>query len=711
MPSDKFTELVKTPATTLFPATDTLVRLIHPSGPGLAGPCPAPFPAMAPEPSPESARTAILRNTLTFSTAVVTVALALAGWRMVMYQQPVMAALCGLGLLGSLTVARLFNQTLSLHQRRFAQLHQALQAEQKARQSLEAAFEVIPDAAALYDADDRLVLCSDRYRKMNPVTAHLMRPGTSFEQIVRAGAASGEVVAAFGREEDWIAQRLEEHRHPRQDSLQSLSDNRWVRISERRTPDGGLIGLRTDVTEFVRQQQALEAAQQDAQQARRLLVRALDALPTALEIFDDNDCLVVYNRALQRMFPHIDYPVSLGRKFADMAEESLRSGIVIDARGQEERWLSQRLQERAEKGNRTFLQQLEGPQWVQVYERRTPENYIVAIRLDVTDMVQQRQALQTAQHEAQQARQLLQDAIEALPEGLAVFDADDRLLLCNTQYRVMYPKLASLLQPGRSFDELLAFEAAHGHYAQALGQEDDWETVRRRCHLQPGPPMVVNMHDGRWLRVHERRTAENMIVGVHVDVTELIQKEQQLATANELLATLSATDGLTGLHNRRSFDEAIAREWQRCARHGLPLALLLVDIDHFKLYNDHYGHLAGDDCLRRVARLLAADVRRAGDLVARYGGEEFVLLLPGTDDLGARETAQRCLERLRTENIPHAASPTSQRLSMSIGIAAWIPQAQNQPHSLINAADNALYQAKQTGRAQYVVASSQPELL
>ena len=140
----------------------------------------------------------------------------------------------------------------------------------------------------------------------------------------------------------------------------------------------------------------------------------------------------------------------------------------------------------------------------------------------------------------------------------------------------------------------------------------------------------------------------------------------------------------------------------------LPLALLLVDIDHFKLYNDHYGHLAGDDCLRRVAQVLVGDVRRSGEIVARYGGEEFVILLPGSTEDGAREVAQRCLERMRTENIPHVASLTSSRLTMSIGAAACLPDAKSQPHALINAADAALYQAKQTGRARYVLASSLP---
>src|SRR5450830_1268039 len=201
---------------------------------------------------------------------------------------------------------------------------------------LEGALRCFPDAVALFDAEDRLVLASDRYRSMNPAVAPLLQPGVPFEQILRAAAAAGEVTEAVGNEDNWVRQRIHQHQSLRQDFLQGLAGNRWVRVNECRTPDGGLIGLRTNVTDFVRQQQALQEARSDAQQARRLLVRALDALPAALEIFDEQDRLVIYNRALQNMFPHIDYPRSVGRPFADMAAESLRHHAVVEAVGQQE---------------------------------------------------------------------------------------------------------------------------------------------------------------------------------------------------------------------------------------------------------------------------------------------------------------------------------------------------------------------------------------
>jgi diguanylate cyclase (GGDEF)-like protein len=148
----------------------------------------------------------------------------------------------------------------------------------------------------------------------------------------------------------------------------------------------------------------------------------------------------------------------------------------------------------------------------------------------------------------------------------------------------------------------------------------------------------------------------------------------------------------------------LAIEWQRAARSGGSLSLLMVDIDHFKRYNDHYGHVAGDECLRRVTHVLASCVRRAGELLARYGGEEFVLLLPGADLAHARDLAQRCLNAVHRENIPHGSSPTADHITVSIGVAQVYPAGAKDPESLVNAADTAMYRAKMDGRARYEVA-------
>jgi diguanylate cyclase (GGDEF)-like protein len=180
----------------------------------------------------------------------------------------------------------------------------------------------------------------------------------------------------------------------------------------------------------------------------------------------------------------------------------------------------------------------------------------------------------------------------------------------------------------------------------------------------------------------------------------------------------AATDALTGIANRRQFDEWLKREWVRARRHGYPLALLLIDIDHFKMFNDHYGHPKGDSCLRNVARVIENTARRTADFVARCGGEEFAVLLPHTPRRGAEYMATRMLEAIAGLGIPHDASPTTFHVTASIGIgvydnssACWMeggadPSLRDEGVSrlteseLLLAADKALYAAKRGGRAQ-----------
>ncbi|MES2321417.1 MAG: diguanylate cyclase [Pseudomonadota bacterium] len=174
-------------------------------------------------------------------------------------------------------------------------------------------------------------------------------------------------------------------------------------------------------------------------------------------------------------------------------------------------------------------------------------------------------------------------------------------------------------------------------------------------------------------------------------------RTHELEDSNAKLAELSSTDGLTGINNRRGFDAALESEWQRAARNGYSLALAMLDVDHFKAYNDHYGHQAGDQCLRTVADLIAAHGRRTSDLVARYGGEEFSLLAPATDAEHALVIAKGICEELARLALPHAKSPYGV-VTISIGVATAMPDDSSTWTDLIEKADRALYRAKQDGR-------------
>jgi len=210
---------------------------------------------------------------------------------------------------------------------------------------------------------------------------------------------------------------------------------------------------------------------------------------------------------------------------------------------------------------------------------------------------------------------------------------------------------------------------------------------------------------------------------LYLHLIKLLHSDREKAAE---LRRLSTIDALTGIANRRAFAEALDLEWRRMMRHEMPLALVLMDVDYFKRFNDSYGHVAGDQCLRAVAQAVAGHARRAGELAARYGGEEFAVLLPHTDLAAARALAERICASVREQRIPHAASEVAPHVTVSIGVAsigkipelaaalsrdgtaaaaaAAAPAARPGPTVLIEAADHALYQAKTSGRNRVVAA-------
>jgi diguanylate cyclase (GGDEF)-like protein/PAS domain S-box-containing protein len=185
------------------------------------------------------------------------------------------------------------------------------------------------------------------------------------------------------------------------------------------------------------------------------------------------------------------------------------------------------------------------------------------------------------------------------------------------------------------------------------------------------------------------------VVAISRDVTKQKKAEQKLTA-------LAALDGLTGIANRRQFDERLKHEWARARRERTSLPLLLIDVDHFKKFNDLYGHQAGDACLRSIAQVLSAQTRRPADLAARYGGEEFALLLPDTDEAGCRLIGEAIREAIAGLGIVHDQNLPSRKVTVSIG-AALVPANGKTSSSLVEAADRALYTAKNSGRDRLVM--------
>ncbi len=420
------------------------------------------------------------------------------------------------------------------------------------------------------------------------------------------------------------------------------------------------------------------------QRAYDQLEEAIDALPASVEIFDAQDRLVAYNRKLIELYPHMWGAFDRGASFSEMARASVYGGGVPEARGREEAWLAERLAQRGRQ-QEPLLQRVHDNKWLRIYEQRTASGGIVGVRLDVSDLVREQQRLAGSQAH-------LQAVIQAARNAIITLDTDGHMLEVNPACEVLFGYTSAELQGAHL--SLVLDGGEHGESRLQpqllLGRQHELSGRHRG-----GSVLALQ------LNVAEVKTATtHLFVCIIADFTERKRQELRLRRANELLARQSTTDGLTGVGNRRLFDELLRQAWQRSRQRQQPLSLLLIDIDHFKQYNDCHGHVAGDDCLRRVASLLQSCVNEAA--LCRYGGEEFAVLLEEVDAAEARRVAQRCLDSLRLAAIPHGASPSRGGVSISIGHATWVAQPGEDAAVLVERADAALYAAKRDGRARLV---------
>lgn len=210
-----------------------------------------------------------------------------------------------------------------------------------------------------------------------------------------------------------------------------------------------------------------------------------------------------------------------------------------------------------------------------------------------------------------------------------------------------------------------------------------------------------------WIRdvVHVVRNEAGVteaLIGFMFDISERKRTEEKLLGLQRELEDLSFKDGLTGVGNRRRFDAVLELEWSAARESGKPLSLVMMDIDFFKQYNDHHGHVRGDECLKRVAKVLKTGATRPRDFLARYGGEEFMLVLPDTDESGAEHVVARCREALAAEAIPHERSSVAPLVTISVGLGAVVPTSEDSPLRFVEEVDRRLYEAKQRGRNRVV---------
>lgn len=291
----------------------------------------------------------------------------------------------------------------------------------------------------------------------------------------------------------------------------------------------------------------------------------------------------------------------------------------------------------------------------------------------------------------QQTQAMLQHVMQLMPLALCMADHSGLLYFRNRRFAEIF---------GYGEGELLTLERwwlevypDPDYRAQVMAE---WSEIQQRARAGSG---VMDEQLYRvWTRHGTQRTMRigGIVFGDHFLATFVDQTEQQAQA--QLLHRLAYIDGLTGIANRRQFDEQLQAEWSRCQRNGTALAVVMMDIDHFKAYNDLYGHPQGDECLKAMAEVLQQGLSRPYDLVARYGGEEFVCLLPECDLAGANAKAQALLEAVRARALAHAGSPVAPVVTLSAGVASQVPDVDTHPAALLALADERLYRAKRGGR-------------
>jgi diguanylate cyclase (GGDEF)-like protein/PAS domain S-box-containing protein len=549
-----------------------------------------------------------------------------------------------------------------------------------------------------FDAEDRTLVWNTTFLVLFPEHAGFLREGEPYAENLRryyAGRLVGDERALIDR---YIADGVERHRSQRR-PFDFEHRGQVLRVS---SLEMGTFGrLRTwrklrDTASGPRPPPAPPPAAFDA--AAGLL---LERIADGVLVVDIADRALWANRAFLELYGLASVDDAVGRRF----DEIYRGAWQGDAESPAFRRSALALRENQRFSGAPYELALPDERWVRVVEQRGGEADLRGyfLHADITALKRQQRALREAEARARDN--------EARYRLLAEYSSDVTAAVADGTLSYVSPAVTEVL--GWSPEQVI------GRSVESLCHPDDLPQVATALQTLRGASQAdyrarVQHADGSWVWIEARArlaraTPERPAVMLVVNARSIAARklvEDELAVALARLEELAVRDGLTGLYNRRHFDEMLAAEWRRAYRDNAPLALLLIDLDHFKLLNDTHGHPAGDEVLRRLATVFASFGQRAGDVVARYGGEEFTVLLPNTDRACAAAIAEKVRAAAsRLDRSGMTALPAGAPLSISIGVACAVgDQLEAAPDELVRRADAALYAAKRGGRDRVVVA-------
>lgn len=391
----------------------------------------------------------------------------------------------------------------------------------RVRRQLMDAIEAIPEGFVLFDADERLVVCNSVYKSRYPGVEPYLKPGVTFEEVLhhRLEHRTNARSRTAAQTKEYLRERLEAFRNPGAATESRRSDGRWLRISNKRISDGGTVSVRTDITD-------IKEREAEASRAQQQLLDAIEAIQDAFVLFDADERLVICNSVYKSLYPGLERHLKPGISVEEMVRLRLDTlGDIRDPKTEEEleAIVQDRLARHRNPGNVAEYQRFDG-RWLRVSEEKMSDGCIVAIRTDITD-------LKMREAEASSAKQQLLDAIEAIQDAFVLFDADEKLVLCNSVYKGQYGEYHQAVKPGIHLEELIRLRVEMlGDITNPSTHEEREALVHERIERYRNPGTVIEQQgfDGRWLRVTEQKMSDGSCVGIRTDITNLKEREEEL---------------------------------------------------------------------------------------------------------------------------------------------------------------------------------------